>query len=132
MDRLAQRQRLLALGGPRLADHALELERQVERLQDELEKARRGEGDDVRVQVVNRVRESLPEFAERNRVDLPEKIMDNLASWVTGTIPPFVYRQSCWADPTFVPEQPIACACTGQCGQWHRVTDAIAAVILRR
>jgi hypothetical protein len=67
---------------------------------------------------VARVRESLPEFASRNGIELPDKIMDNLAYWVVGTIPSGVYRE--WCIPPWV-DYDIACACPGRCQPWRRI-----------
>jgi hypothetical protein len=73
--------------------------------------------DDVRDVVVASIRESLPEFARRNRIDLPDEIMDNLAYWAASHVPDHVYRMGCSLPSG------RACACTGACQVWRRMPE---------
>jgi hypothetical protein len=73
------------------------------------------------VDVVAQIRATLPEFAQRNGVDLTPKVMDNLAHWVAGAVPSGTFRAYCvgiGGDG----EEDIACACPGVCRCWMQLT----------
>lgn len=71
--------------------------------------------EDQREKVIAAIRKSLPEFAERNGIELSEKVMDNLAHWTAGVVPPLAYRRPC-------PANGIACACPGSCRVWRSIS----------
>lgn len=66
--------------------------------------------------VVSAVRDSLPEFARRNRIRLSDEVMDNLACWVAGVVPSGMWREFCGAGLAGIP-----CACSGTCLVWHTI-----------
>ena len=68
--------------------------------------------------VVGRLRESLPEFAERNNLDLSDETIGKLAAWVASSMPPGLYRGDC-------PNRPDPCACPAQCMIWYRVPPGL-------
>jgi len=74
--------------------------------------------------VIARIRESLPEFCQRNGVVLSEKVLDNLAHWVSGVVPSGMARTDCTGNlPQCGAEYSFACACTGMCQRWYEVGD---------
>lgn len=73
--------------------------------------------------VVERVRRTLPEFCKRNGIELDDKILDNLAWWVTGVIPSGHARTTCSGRLPTHDEPSFWCACTGQCQIWKEVYD---------
>lgn len=75
--------------------------------------------------IVQRIRESLPEFAERNDFKLPDNIMDNLSRWIVSAFPRGVARCTCTGKlpPRGGFGEDIACSCTGACSRWVRVYD---------
>src|SRR6476619_5091612 len=76
--------------------------------------------EDQRDLVVQRIRDSLPEFLERNKIKarLTEEAMDNLASWVANGFPPLVYRRPCQGYGV----EGYACACPGFCSAYRSVS----------
>jgi hypothetical protein len=73
--------------------------------------------EDQREKVIEAIRTTLPEFAERNGIELSEKVMDNLAHWTAGVIPWLVYRRPCPANL-----EGLACACPGFCSAWRSLS----------
>jgi len=78
---------------------------------------------DYHDEVVQQIRRSLPEFAERNRIKLSEQVMDNLAMWVASAAPRGLAKVTCTGRLPQPSDGSWACACTGACSKWVRVTQ---------
>lgn len=72
--------------------------------------------DDRREFVASVIRATLDEFAERNEVEIPSDVLDNLAYWVANEVPSGYARAYC-------PNIPHDCACMGLCHIWRRVEE---------
>ena len=76
---------------------------------------------DYRDFVEKQVRVGLPEFCRRNGITLPDRVLDNLAGWVTTAVPPGYVRADCTGGIPYERDDVIACACTGACMSWRKV-----------
>jgi hypothetical protein len=77
--------------------------------------------EDFHDAIVAHVRERLPEFCKRNGLLIEPRLLDNLASWVVGTMPAGFVRSDCSGGIPYENSPPIACACTGACQRWTQV-----------